>query len=66
MLAQHENAQGVAADEVFGFDGLRRAVTAHLQANLSAEQLADWLALYSTPLDRKLAAADERAASLAF
>lgn len=61
-----EAALIAAADEVFGFEGLRRAATAHLQASLSAEQLADWLAFYSTPLGRKLAAADERAASPAF
>lgn len=61
-----EAALKAAADEVFGFEGLQHAATAHLQASLSAEQLADWLAFYSTPLGRKLTAADERAASPAF
>lgn len=61
-----ETALKAAADEVFAFDGLQRAATARLQANLSAEQLADWLAFYSTPLGKKLTAADERAASPAF
>ncbi|MBA4262622.1 MAG: hypothetical protein C0443_11575 [Comamonadaceae bacterium] len=61
-----ESALKAAADEVFGFDGLQRAAMAHLQASLSAEQLADWLAFYSTPLGKKLTVADERAASSAF
>lgn len=61
-----EAALKAAADEVFGFEGLQQAVTAHLQASLSAEQLADWLGFYATPLGRKLTAADEHAASPAF
>lgn len=61
-----EAALKAAADEVFGFERLQRAATAHLQASLSAEQLADWLAFYGTPLGKKLAAADEHAASPAF
>lgn len=55
-----------AADEVFGFENLQHAANAHLQASLSAEQLADWLAFYGTPLGKKLTAADEHAASPAF
>jgi hypothetical protein len=61
-----EAALKAAADEVFAFDALQRAAAAHLQASLNAQQMGDWLAFYSTPLGKKLAAADERAASPEF
>lgn len=61
-----EKALKAAADEVFDFQGLQGAAMAHLQSSLSAEQLADWLAFYRSPLGQKLTAADERAASPAF
>lgn len=61
-----ENALKAAADEVFGFQELQGAALTHLQSSLSAEQLADWLAFYRSPLGQKLTAADERAASPAF
>ena len=66
ISAEAEAALKAAADEAFSFDGLQRAATDHLQASLSAEQLAEWLAFYSTPLGRKLSAADSRAASPEF
>lgn len=61
-----EAALKAAVDEVFGFEVMQGAAIALLQASLTPEQLADWLAFYRTPLGRKLAAADERAASPAF
>lgn len=66
MPPEIEFALKDAADEVFGFDNLQRMTIACLQASLSSEQLADWLAFYGTPLGKKLAAADERAASADF
>jgi hypothetical protein len=66
ISAEAEAALKAAADEVLAFDGLQRAATDHLQASLKAEQLAELLAFYSTPVGRKLSAADSRAASPEF
>lgn len=55
-----------AANEVLAPERLRPDVLAQLQVHLNAGQLAEWLAFYRTPLGKKTAAADQRAASAAF
>lgn len=64
--AQVEGVLNGAAEEVFRFEPLHAAVKADLAATLSAEDLAQWMQFYASPLGQKLREADVRAASPAF
>ena len=55
-----------AAAEVLAPEQLRPSALALLQTHLNDSQLAEWLAFYRTPLGKKAAAADQRAASPEF
>ena len=66
VTPQMATALNAAAQDVFRFEPLFKAVKADLMETLTSDQLAQWMSFYQSPLGQKLREADLRAASPAF